>query len=521
MFEFVHPHVVTNMGLAPQPQRIDQPNFTGMMSEMLSSFKESMNTFSRDISSRLEGLTAETKGHQSRLEQFLSQKRARSSSSDTSNHSSVSSQSRSSSRLSPSRSPSPSPAKRGSSAPSESIEADGEGWFIEDGLTWLWTTRRTEFVGQKVKIGGSLTHCIRHPTKQAFRTVSDTIEAESPFMGISQALDTVTAFLLTQHDSRDKMGPSNRSFRGQIHEDSDIHRTLKILLDSAPKAMDAIYRDDPKALESSFPASAFDPVSVINYNAGWTFTTEKDFSKFAKGDLLDLKEASDHLELDYTIKVPRKYLLEEKVARLRLIEYISSIGTLDNIIRKVEDPVLVEVLKAAARHCVSFLKDFAKVWYTAKFLVRKIALQYSLSPRAMQLLRSNMWEASLFAIEATTTFIEKDNFGDGTKARLLLSRGTNSDYGKKPQLADPSRQRRRERSRSNSPRRQAFHRRRPSNQGGPSNSSVHYAQRNNRASRPRKVPYKKQKVTFRNQETQKDSKASGPSKFYKNKFKKQ
>ena len=340
-------------------------------------------------------------------------------------------------------------------------------------------------------------------------------------MSISQALETVTAFLLTQHDARDKIGPSNRSFRGQILEDSDIHRTLKILLDSAPKAMDAIYRDDQKALESPFPAPAFDPVSVINYTSGWTFTTEKDFSKIAKGDLLDLKEASDHLELDYTIKVPKKYLLEEKVARMRLIEYISSIGTLDNIIRKVEEPVLAEALKAAARVGVSFLKDFAKVWYEAKFLVRKIALQYSRSPRAMQLLRSNMWEASLFAVEATQAFIDKDNFGEGTKARLSLSSETNSDYGRRPQLADPSRQKKRERSRSNSPRRPTFRRRRPSNQGRPSNSSVQYTPRNNKNYQPRKGSYKKQKVTFRNQENQKDSKASGSSKFFKNKFKKQ
>ena len=55
-----------------------------------------------------------------------------------------------------------------------------------------------------------------------------------------------------------------------------------------------------------------------------------------KGDLLDLKEALGHLQLDYPINVPNKYLLEEKAARMCLIEYISTIGTLDNIINKVE-----------------------------------------------------------------------------------------------------------------------------------------------------------------------------------------
>ena len=237
----------------------------------------------------------------------------------------------------------------------------------------------------------------------------------------------------------------------------------------------------------------------------------------AKGDLLDIKEASNHLYLEYQINVPKKYLLEEKVARLRLFEYISTIGTSDYIIRKVEDQVLAEALKANARQSVSFLKDFAKVWYKAKFLVRRIALQYSHSPQTMPLLLSNMWEAPLFAVEASTAFIKKDNFGDGTQVRLGLSRSTNSDYGRKPQLAEPSRQRRRERSRSRSPRRPA-RRRRPSYQERPSNSSTNYTS-NNRTSRSRKGPYKKQKVTFRKQ-AQKDSKASGSSKFYKNRNKK-
>ena len=535
--EFVQPFEVAETGLAPQPQAqysgfapqpqvqytgldpqpqaqwTNQPNIMDMMGNMISSFKDSVSALSRDISSKIEGLTVETKGHQSRLEQFLSNKRSRSSSSD-STPSYGSSHSRSSSRSSPS----PSQGKKSSPTPSGREEP----YFIEDGHTWLYINKRTEFIGQKVKIGGSLTQYISHPTnKQAFRTISETVEAESPFMSISQSLDALTAFLRTQHDSRDKLGPSNRSFRGQISEDSNIHHSLKILIDSAPKAMDAIYRDDRKALESSFPTSTFDPVSVINFISGWNFTTEKDFSKIAKGDLLDLKEASSHLKLKYTINVPRKYLLEEKAARMRLIEFISAIGALDSIIRKVEEPVLVEALKAAARHCLSFLKDFTKIWYTAKFLVRRIALQYSESPLAMELLCSNMWEAPLFAVEASTAFIDKDIWGYGTKTRLLLSQETNSTYGRRPQQADPSRQRRRERSRSNSPRPPVLRHNRPSNQERRSKSYVQFASRNNQDSRPRKGPYKKQKRTFRNQQTPKDSKASGPQKFYKNKYKKQ
>ena len=518
--EFVQPYEVMDT-VAPQPQAqwSVHPDLMEIMGNMISSFKESVTSLSQDISSKIEGLTVETKGHQSRLEKFLSRKRAISSSSDPSTPS-ESSQSRSSSRFSHSRSPSPSPVKRSSSAPSGSKEAGDDIYFIEDGYTWLYINRRTEVVGSKVKIGGTLTQVKWHPTKQAFRTVSETVDDESPFMSIPQSLDTLAGFFVTQHDTRDKLGPSNRSYRGQISDDSNFHHMMKILINSAPMAMDALYRDDRKALESSFPVSAFDPVSVINFTSGWTFTTEKDFSKIAKGEL-DIKEASSHLKLKYSINVPKKYLSEEKAARMRLIEFISSIGALDGIIKKVEDPVVVEALKATARHFLSFLKDFTKSWYSAKFAVRRIALQYSESPSAMQLLCSNMWEAPLFAVEASKAFVDKDIWGYGTEARLLLSRATNSAYGRRPQLADPSHQKRRERSRSTSPRRPVSRRRRQSFQEQPSYSYVPHASRNKQSSRQRKGPYKKPKVSFRNQETKKDSKASGSSKFYKNKFKKQ
>ena len=484
-------------------------NLMQAMGEIMASFKETMGSFSNDISLKFDVLQKQNQGHQSRLEKFLASKRSRDSSSESSDESASSSRHSSIQSPSPSKSLSPVNNDTSTANTNTSSEAGRESYFIEDGHTWIWVTRETEFFGSKVKIGGTLTPYVMHSRKRAFRTVSKQAEAESPFMNIAQALETITAFLSTQHESGDKLGPSNRSFRWQLTEDSDLSHTMKILTECAPKAVDAIYREDWKALDSSFPTSAFDAVSMINITSGWTFSTDS-FAKIAKADLLDLREASRQLLVPYTIYIPKKYLLEEKAARSRVFEFISAIGVLDGIIAMADDnSPLAEVLKAATRQCVSFLKDFAIAWYKAKFLVRRIALQYSTRPIAMQLLCSNVWEASLFSSKTCKEFTDNDKWSEGTKVRLGLRERTNKNYRKNNSAADPSRHLRREGSRS--PQRRNYRQRQPSNYG----RSSYYSDRqspkqSNQTQRRRRGPYKKQKVSFRDQASS-DKKGSGPS----------
>ena len=170
---------------------------------------------------------------------------------------------------------------------------------------------------------------------------------------------------------------------------------------------------------------------------------------------------------------------------------------------------LAEVLKAATRQCVSFLKDFAIAWYKAKFIVRRIALQYSTRPIAMQLLCSNMWEASLFASETCTEFINNDKWSEGTKVRLGLRERTNKNYRKNNSAADPSRQSKREGSRS--PRRRTYRQRQPSNYGRSSYYSERQSpKRSSQTQRRRRGPYKKQKVSFQDSASS-NKKGSGSS----------
>ena len=367
-----------------------------------------------------------------------------------------------------------------------------------------WITKDTEFTGSKVKTAEGMTPYVRHQRKSAYRTVSIQSETESPFMETHQALDTLVSYFSTHRVPGDKIGPSNRSFKGQLDQSFNLSHVLRLLQNNSPKAVDAIYRTNNKEYEAAFPASAFDAVSIINYTVGWQFTKEDAFSVFASSDFVDLLEASRKLEIRGTIFVPKQYLTEERSTRTRLIEYISNLGMLDGIIAKVEaNSPLNEALKATARHSLSFLKDYTDAWYRAKYLVRRIALQYTLQPLATKLLCSNMWEASLFASDAITDFMANDVRQEGTMKRLDLDEGLYLRYKSKPELADPARHvddgkpkpaiRRRSSSHrggQHSPRDFPNHRR--------TSSDWRPTERfNNRSSRSNRTGTRRQKVSFR------------------------
>ena len=135
---------------------------------------------------------------------------------------------------------------------------------------------------------------------------------------------------------------------------------------------------------------------------------------------------------------------------------------LDQTIKEVENEneVTANTLKAVARHFLSGLKDTALNWITAKFIVRQIVLQFSTSSAAIDLLRSDVFEASLFD-PAAVTEIKKHNTQNLTLKDLLdLHQSTNDKYVKNPKLADPCNQ---TKDRSKSPARRTN---RPTHQTG-------------------------------------------------------
>ena len=163
---------------------------------------------------------------------------------------------------------------------------------------------------------------------------------------------------------------------------------------------------------------------------------------------MDLENVSSILRLPYIPHVPVKYLNEEKVARAKLIECISGISMLEQTTKEKQDEVLTNTLKAIAKHFLSSLKDSALNWISAKFMVRQIILQFSSSSAALDLLRSDVWEASVFDSNMIKDILKKNTQNLTFKELLNEHDSTNSSFKNKPKLCDPMNRPNQEKSRS-------------------------------------------------------------------------
>ena len=120
-----------------------------------------------------------------------------------------------------------------------------------------------------------------------------------------------------------------------------------------------------------------------------------------------------------------------------MLESISGISMLEHTIKEIEDDVLANTLKAIAKHFLSSMKDSALNWITAKFNVRQIILQFSTTSAALDLLASDVWEASIFDSKTITDILKKNTQNLTFKELLDLHESTNLTYKKDPKLCDP------------------------------------------------------------------------------------
>ena len=287
-----------------------------------------------------------------------------------------------------------------------------------------------------------------HPSGKAFRVIKSSEHTESPYMTTIQAHDALVSYFHATEVSSDKLGPDNRSFRLHFDDNSGISQALRLIKDNTPKALHMIYRGDQQNLYKCLPSSAFNAVSMVHFATGWNLTSGSNFLKWAKNEVLDLENVSRIFSLPYVPFVPVKYLNEEKIARAKLLECISGISMLDQTIKETKDKLLANTLGAIARHFLSCLKDAALKWLTTKFVVRQIVLQFSSASGAIDLLRSDVWEASVFELK-TVTEIQKKNTQNLTFKELLqLHESTNESYRNSPKWCDPSNRTKQDRCKS-------------------------------------------------------------------------
>ena len=320
--------------------------------------------------------------------------------------------------------------------------------FIEGDYTFNILSEEHRREGSRIWIGGKLKEVIMHPSGKAFRVIKSSDINDSPFMSTIQAHDALVNYFHASEVSSDKLGPDNRSFRLHFDDKSGLAHALRIIKDNTPKTLHTLFRGDIQNISKCLPTSSFNAVSMVHFSTGWKLTQDSEFSKWAKNEHLDLDQVSSILRLPYIPHVPVKYLNDEKVARAKLIECISGISMLEQTTKEIEDEVLSNTLKAIAKHFLSSLKDSALNWISAKFTVRQIILQFSSSSAALDLLRSDVWEASVFDSNMIKDILKKNTQNLTFKELLNVHDSTNSSFKNKPKLCDPMNRPNQEKSRS-------------------------------------------------------------------------
>ena len=106
---------------------------------------------------------------------------------------------------------------------------------------------------------------------------------------------------------------------------------------------------------------------------------------------------------------------------------------LDSLANELKDNVAARTaVEAISKHYLSQLADAVLRWIIAKIDVRKIVLQGSKNPYAMDLLQSNVWEPTIFAKSAVNSLIENNIPRKEIEERLDINSETSKFYHRFP-----------------------------------------------------------------------------------------
>ena len=310
----------------------------------------------------------------------------------------------------------------------------GQDWFNEGSTIYFYTSDHKR-VGNKVWFHGELKNVKWHPTVDAFSLVT-TPTNESPFMSSTQAHESLVSYFNTTQDNHEKPGLNRKCYRVNFDDSKGLAHALRLIQHESPEALHLLYMGDHKKFLNSFSNPAFKPATMVNFASGWTFTGEK-YLDWAKDDKLRTLPFSLEIQLNYTPFIPAKFLDEECSSRALVVNSLSGLSMLESLANKVKGNSNRTAVEAISRHYLSQLGDNILKWYIAKMNVRKIALQNSQAPEAVELLESNMWDPRLFSQDTLKRLKENDNQRWGLAKRLGLKKEVNRFYLSNPTKVTP------------------------------------------------------------------------------------
>ena len=312
-----------------------------------------------------------------------------------------------------------------------------------NGVTWHYFDSRIHVRKDNNKIEvldpkGSHTVDVRYRigNPMQFQTIGKTKNSEkSPYIDAREG----HAVLVSSFDrsiSNNDLGNSKYiGIESSLTAGSGLSETLNIIKDNDSTFTRTLLQPNNKDITDSFPKSAFDAVSIVDFTAGWNFTNSSSFAAFAKDKDIDISAFLERIGAPPCPESRWKFLRKrEREARRAMILSFTPLHLLDLMgekIEKIEEHVKnksnisSKQTNAIARTMLPVSRHLIGNWMTHKMNLRNAVLQDRSHPKCMKLLYSSLWEAGLCAEDA----IKEAENSTSTNLPALLGL-TNSRYPK-------------------------------------------------------------------------------------------
>ena len=257
-----------------------------------------------------------------------------------------------------------------------------------------------------------------HNDKKAFCMVKSTTK-ESPYMDKVVSHDTLVSNLKVTPHSGINPGLKRRGFNTSFDPSSGLGLALGIVKSIEEQLIHALVSGNEAQAMKEFPDEVFETSSMAIFSS---FPDCEDYLAWSKGEQLELQKIADPLEIDSTTKIHRDYLNEERDTRALLVNNLTGLRAVELFSDNFkEDQSKKASALAMARLFLPNIKYFIVKWMAAKMKLRREILHQQDNEPVRILLKSNMWDPSVFPTEA----IEKvriTKFSDGIRNKLNLDK---------------------------------------------------------------------------------------------------
>ena len=265
-----------------------------------------------------------------------------------------------------------------------------------------------------------------HPNshKRAFcvlKTSSDTF----PYMDKSVSHDTLLSNLKVTPSSGDNPGFKRKAFNAPFDQSSGLGMAIGSIMSLDKEIIHKLLVDDEAAAQKELPEESFTTPSIAVFSTGWP--KDLNYMEWSKGEVLDLSKVTQPLDISTTTKISKDLLNDERDTRAHLVNNLTGLRSLELLSDNLKEESKKSSTLAIAKIFLPNIRYFVVKWMAAKMRLRKEILHNQDTNPVRILLKSNMWDPSIFPKEAFDEARNSKNSG----LRTLLNLDTSGGLTKK------------------------------------------------------------------------------------------